>query len=434
MNNLSSLKMVRLTALIATGAAITFLALLVIAAPTWTIMALCCLTLVANTAALFFNSKSQKTISTIQEVAERISQGDLEARIIPIDNHGELAVLQRQINQMIDVTDAFVRESEASTKFISQGKFFRRIILRGTPGSFRRSSMAINKAIDQMDTRDKHIKKMSEEFDQNIRGVTDLIASASTEMEATARDMSTGAATMSEQASDMEGASHDASKSVSRVVTGAGELSALIDEITSSANHSSGVAENAVESVESANAAVAGLESVAAEIGEVVSLITDIADQTNLLALNATIEAARAGDAGKGFAVVASEVKSLANQTAQATDGISKQVSQMQMATNDAVASISSITDIINAVQASVLSISEAVDKQRTSISGIETNVSSATSSTSAVTQRASSVSAVASETGTSSAKVFSAAGDLAREAETLRSGVDTFFGALKNT
>ena len=157
---------------------------------------------------------------------------------------------------------------------------------------------------------DKKCQKMiqrADSFEARIRGVVDLVASATT----TAKDMSTTAEQTSSQSTALASAAED--------------LSASIQEISRQISESNQIAQDAVKNAESTNQEVKCL-AAARKTGDVVNLIRDIAEQTNLLALNATIEAARAGDAGKGFAVVASEVKSLANQTAKAAEEIAGQV------------------------------------------------------------------------------------------------------------
>ena len=177
---------------------------------------------------------------------------------------------------------------------------------------------------------------------------------------------------------------------------------------------------------------VEGLSEAARKIGEVLQLINDIAEQTNLLALNATIEAARAGEAGKGFAVVASEVKNLANQTAKATESISGHISGIQTATGSAVGAIQGIGAIITQVSEITSAIAGAVDEQSAATREIAQNVQQAATGTSEVNTNIAGVSEAANDTGAASTQVLSTAGDLARQAELLRSEVDTFLVGVR--
>ena len=156
-------------------------------------------------------------------------------------------------------------------------------------------------------------------------------------------------------------------------------------------------------------------------------MINDIAGQTNLLALNATIEAARAGDAGKGFAVVASEVKSLANQTAKATEEISGQISDVQNATVGAVSAIKSIGELINQINEVASAIASAVEEQSAATSEITRNVGEAAKGTQEVSSNITSVTEAAQESSSGANQVLEAAGELSRHSESLKSEVEKF-------
>ena len=172
----------------------------------------------------------------------------------------------------------------------------------------------------------------------------------------------------------------------------------------------------------------------AEKIGEVVGLITTIASQTNLLALNATIEAARAGDAGKGFAVVASEVKSLANQTARATEEIGTQIGQIQAATKEAVAAIRGITTTIDEVSAIATTIASAVEEQGAATAEIARNVQQTAQAARDVTVNISGISETANETGAAAGHLLGAASDLSKQAERLSAEVDSFVAGIRAT
>jgi methyl-accepting chemotaxis protein len=174
------------------------------------------------------------------------------------------------------------------------------------------------------------------------------------------------------------------------------------------------------------------LSRAAQEIGDVVKLITAIAEQTNLLALNATIEAARAGEAGRGFAVVASEVKSLASQTAKATDEISSHIAGMQEATQESVAAIKEIGGTIGQISKIAGNIAAAIEQQSNATTEIARNVQSAASGTAEIAESISEVNRGASETGTASGEVLNSAQTLAVESTRLRQELDRFMANIR--
>ena len=183
----------------------------------------------------------------------------------------------------------------------------------------------------------------------------------------------------------------------------------------------------ATEAARSSNEKVASLDAAAQKIGDVVSLIKDIAEQTNLLALNATIEAARAGDAGRGFAVVASEVKTLAEQTAKATEEIANQIGAIQGATKDAVESITQIAKTMEEVNQYTGMIAAAVEEQGSATSEISRNVQEAADGTKYVAENMSAMTTAASETSRSAKDAEKASSGAVQQTDELRKTIDMF-------
>ncbi|HVV41009.1 MAG TPA: PAS domain-containing methyl-accepting chemotaxis protein [Nitrobacter sp.] len=182
-------------------------------------------------------------------------------------------------------------------------------------------------------------------------------------------------AATSERVTSAAGASTQASSNMQAVAAGAEELAASVGEISRQAADALLISQQAVTQANDTSAIVSGLAAAAQKIGDVVKLINSIAEQTNLLALNATIEAARAGEAGRGFAVVASEVKSLASQTAKATDEISGQVAEVQNTTSGAVGAIEAITQTISRVNEISAAIAASVEEQASVTQSISSNM-----------------------------------------------------------
>src|SRR6185437_12524839 len=200
------------------------------------------------------------------------------------------------------------------------------------------------------EARQRAIEAYVTEFEGGVRQTLQQLGDASGEMRKTSAGLSTMSRQTNARVEVAQKASGEASMNVDSVASAAEELSASIDDISQQAAHAAGIASRAVDRAASTDDTVQGLAKSAGRIGEVVGLINTIAAQTNLLALNATIEAARAGEAGRGFAVVASEVKSLASQTAKATDEISEQIADIQKVAGEAIDAIKGIGSIIGEV------------------------------------------------------------------------------------
>ncbi|MFN3687516.1 methyl-accepting chemotaxis protein [Salinarimonas sp.] len=312
-------------------------------------------------------------------------------------------------------------------------------MMAGSVEVFREALVAKREADARAAAEADEKTRRAQELDRLVRGFEesvsrlgrDLTVAAET-MKSTAAGMTGTADETSERALTVASAAEQTSANVQAVATATEELAASVREIARQVAQSAQIAGNAVVQVRRTDEITRSLASGAQKIGEIVSLINGIAGQTNLLALNATIEAARAGEAGRGFAVVAAEVKSLADQTAKATDEIASHVAQIQGVTDEVVTAISGIGDVIGRMNEISGAIAAAMEQQGSATSEIARNVQEAARGTEDVTGSIERVKEGAGFTRSAADEVLAAATDLAQRSSGLRQEVSTFLDGVK--
>ena len=262
----------------------------------------------------------------------------------------------------------------------------------------------VTKFATDLTPRKEENRALADDFETNVQSLVETVASSATEMQTTAQTLAAAAEQTSNQSNTVAAATE--------------ELAASVNEISGQVSNSVKIVNEAVEEAKKSEELVNGLVEAAAKIGEVTALISDIADQTNLLALNATIEAARAGEAGKGFAVVASEVKSLAAETAKATEEIEGQIGGIQDVSRSTAEAIKKITDVIGQVSETSTAISGAVEQQSAATKEVASNIAG--------------VQTAANETGESSGTMLNVAKDLSERSEDLQTRVADFLRSVR--
>lgn len=304
---------------------------------------------------------------------------------------------------------------------------------------FKDNAIRVSK-LEQKEAEDRQAEQRRAEtmklavasFEEAVGEIVQTVSSASTQLEASARNLNSTAARSQELTTRVSSTSQDCSSNVQSVASATEELSSSVNEISRQVQESARMANDAVNQARQTNDRVAELSKAAGRINDVVELISSIAGQTNLLALNATIEAARAGEAGRGFAVVASEVKALAEQTSKATGEIGQQITGIQEATQQSVGAIKEISSTIEKLSEISSAIAAAVEEQGAATQDISRNVQQAANGTQEVSANISDVQRGASETGTASSQVLSAAQTLASDSNRLKTEVSKFLNTVK--
>ncbi|MEX2008864.1 MAG: methyl-accepting chemotaxis protein [Dongiaceae bacterium] len=372
----------------------------------------------------------QKAFDAATTVCQRGAMGDFEARITDIEAFGELGVMLNAINDLLDLADAYVRESAASLEAASQRKYHREFLLRGMHGDFRRGAQAINVAREVMKRR----QDLTDDFQSTVSSVVGVVSEAAGELEQTAKGVAGDAVTAHTQSAAAAAASEETAATAQAVAASSEELSASIGEIGRQAQDAMRASQTAAEEMHVAIESVRSLNDAAQKVDKVVTFIHTVAGQTNMLALNATIEAARAGQAGRGFAVVASEVKALATQVSNATKDITAQMTAMQEASKHTEAAIATIDRRMQGVREMAAAIAAAVEEQSAATAEITANVEQAAKGSSEVSRNIAGITVSASQTGSAAKDMLASTQRLSHEADTLNSKVRTFLEQMHAT
>ena len=383
----------------------TFQARREISLATIVMLALGALTLVGSALFvwLYVGRNILRRIGRLQHSMQLLSGGDLESEIYRSSQHDEVAEMANSLH------------------------VFRQSMIEARALTAEQNKDRVAKA-----ERASRMETQISGFEATVRSALESLENSANSMQTTAQDMSTTADRSSELVNAVASAAEETSVNVQTVSSGTEQLSSSISEISRQVVASAEIARKAVDEAGQTDATMQGLAENADRISVVVDLIQTIASQTNLLALNATIEAARAGEAGRGFAVVASEVKSLANQTAKATDEIRSQIASMQQVTGSAVSAIRSISSTIGEINDIATAIADAVEQQGSATREIARNIQHAAGGTAEVSSNIVGVSKASSEAGSAAGEVLTASNAFRREAEHLRSEIDTFLSNIR--
>lgn len=352
---------------------------------------------------LFFSRRVVLPVAALSGSVRRLTQGDYEAVIPGTERKDEIGELARAMQQ-------FKEESRERERL-----------------AMEQSEEARKKA-----ERAEHNRVVTQRFEGRIDEILQTLGSAASELEATARSMSSVAEQGATQTQNVASGTTEAASNVQTVAAAVEELTASIKDVATQMTKTSQIAKSAASETSLAVGQIDGLKEGAARIGEVVDLIRDIADQTNLLALNATIEAARAGDAGKGFAVVASEVKGLATQTSKATHEIASHIEGMRSAVDASVPLIDSIASIIDELNQISAAVAAAAEQQFATTSEIGRNIMEAARGTDEVSRNVASLHEASQTTSAASGQVLGASLSLSEKSEQIKTEIDSYLSEVR--
>ena len=278
----------------------------------------------------------------------------------------------------------------------------------------------------------QRLLELAEHFDRTVADVVSSVAAAASQLHATASDMSQTAEQSTHRSEEVAKSMEDAAAGASAAAAASDEFAMSIGEISRQAADSAEMARKARATAGEADETISALDQAATQIGQVVELISTIASRTNLLALNASIEAARGGEAGRGFAVVASEVKELASQTTRATEDVAAQIEAIQQSTGASVKALRTVSGEIQQIESTAIAIASAVDQQSVAGQDLARSIDRAARNSENVGQHVREVRENSLRTGAAAAQVLNSAGELERQASTLRAQVDGFMAKIR--
>jgi methyl-accepting chemotaxis protein len=373
-------------------------------APAWVFIVLAVLTLCAGFVAWFARQLIQqdlvRPLQSAAASAVELADGNHDVEVDNADRHDEIG----------DIARALLTIKKAAYKFQK---------LQAQTNADRESHL-------------ETLKKLTDRYEKNISEIVGGVASASSELQATATAMAASAEQSANQSARVSLSLSEATAGVTAAAAASDEFAMSIGEISRQASTSAELARKASNAAVDADSTISELSESASQVGDIVEMISTIAQRTNLLALNASIEAARGGEAGRGFAVVATEVKELATQTGKATEQVAGQIRAMQETTNASVSALRKIAEQIKQLETTAVSIAAAVDQQSVAGQDLARSIDLAARSAEEVTSNLDQVRDTSLATGSAATQVLTSSTELEQQAGVLKQQVDEFLSHVR--
>lgn len=377
-------------------------------------------------------STTIRPVKNLEQSLMHVADGDYETVIPGTEFNDEIGTMAKVAEKLkVSAAERLELEMKALQEVTRKADAEREETAKAAKEAERKAEERAERA-KMREARAQRLDTIIAHFDQSIASAISNLSAASGAMKDTSGIMVNVAEATGTQSAVVKDASGDMEQNATTMLAAIEEFSASIREVNMQVQNAGTISKEAVQASQDSSTSISHLSENSREIEDVVKLINDIAEQTNLLALNATIEAARAGDAGRGFAVVASEVKSLANQTAKATDEITDQIKGMQDMTKSAVQANASIGETIDRLNEIMVSITAAVEEQYATTGEINRSVQYTSEGTQRVSSEIQKVADGADQTGTQSANVAAAAEELDQLSTGIRTEVEQFLADVR--